>query len=172
MYEKQNGEILDRNWAHGIGNGLCVICLGIFGCASLISGIMTDVGVYAIFPGIFTLILNAFFLSQLFAKYKFNKAGVTVKYPCSAAKLVPWSEFQQVCICYTSYSKLGEAFVVIACVKHGEKKNLFGRWKTDNPFRHRRVITMDYTDELYQTIKENCPYEVVDLRKTRSYSLH
>ena len=85
----------------------------------------------------------------------------------------PWQEFQQVCVCYAAYTTRGKkkANTVICCVKQGEKKNLHGRWKTDNPFHHRSVICIDYSPEYHADITRMCPYAVEDLRSTRAYRL-
>ena len=109
--------------------------------------------------------------SENFAKYEFCKNGVRTKYPLEKWKLIPWHEFQEVCICYI-YTKYGvgeSVFVVICCVKNGEKKNKKGRWKAENPFRHRSVIRIDYTKQLHKELEEKCPYKVKDLRNTVAY---
>ena len=107
------------------------------------------------------------------ARYRFESAGLSVKYPLCASKLIPWQEFQQVCVCRAAFTTRGEkkANTVICCVKNGEKKNLHGRWKTDNLLRYRRVICIEYTPELHAGIVEKCPYEVADLRDSRAYRL-
>lgn len=112
-------------------------------------------------------------ISNLYAKYEFFPEGIKVKYPLRSFKFFSWKEFQQICICYADYTTRGprKANSVICFVKKGEKKNIIGRWKTDNLFRYKSVITVDYTEELYEEVKKLCPYDIPDLRKTRTYRL-
>lgn len=107
------------------------------------------------------------------AYFDYSEEGLGVKYLLQKRKVIPWSEFQQVCVCYTSYSTRGQATAhsVLCFVKKGEKKNVYGRWKASNPFRSRSVIAMDYTDELYEEVKKHCPYEIPDLRGKGNYRL-
>ncbi len=123
--------------------------------------------------GILILIYAWEYMSVSFAKYEFNTDGVIVKYPMRAKKNISWDKFQQVCICYAGYTTRGErrAHSVICCVKKGEKPNMLGRWKIGYLFHYQSIIYMEYTYQLYEEIKEKCPYEVVDLRKTRTYRL-
>ena len=115
-------------------------------------------------------------ISMNFFKYEILAEGIRTKYPLQDWRLISWDAFQQVCVCYRGYTTRGQgtehtAQSVVCFVKKGEKKNLYGRWKADNSFHHRSVISIDYTDELYEEVKEKCPYEVPDLRKTRLYRL-
>lgn len=124
--------------------------------------------------GIFLILLGWNFYSSVTANYKFSANGLLVKYPFQTEILLPWTSFQQVCICYAAYTTRGEkrANSVICFVKHGEKKNGSLRWKTDNPFRHRSVICVDFTPELYEQVRSVCPYEISDLRHTRAYHMY
>lgn len=123
--------------------------------------------------GVFLLIMGLFLMDKGLAKYRFEKDGLIVKYPLRKEKIIPWTEFQQVCVCYGAYTTRGtpRASTVICCVKKGEEPNIYGRWKTDNPFRSHSVITIDYKPEYYNGIKERCPYDVPDLRNTLTYRL-
>lgn len=107
------------------------------------------------------------FISSGLARYCFEKEGLIAEYPLRKPILIPWEDFQQVCILNTAFTTVGErrANTVICCVKKGEKKNGYGRWKTDNPFRYRSVICIDYQPELYEGLIERCPYEVIDIRE-------
>lgn len=105
-----------------------------------------------------------------FARYRFEMDGLLVKYPLQKAVLIPWSSFQQVCVCDGSSVPKGmKTAAVLCCVRHGEKKNLYDRWKTDSIFRYRSVICMDYTPELHRGLQERCPLPVADLRDTAAY---
>lgn len=112
-------------------------------------------------------------ISRGLARYRFETNGLLVKYPLRPWCLIPWDKFQQVCIIYAAYTTRGErrANTAICCVKNGEKKAGNGRWKADNPFRFSSVISIAYTPELHEGIKDKCPYEVCDLRETQAYKL-
>lgn len=124
--------------------------------------------------GVFLILLGWNFYSSVTANYKYTTNGLLVKYPFQTEILLPWTSFQQVCVCYATYTTRGEQMAnsVICFVKHGEKKNGSMRWKTDNPFRHRRVICIEYTPELYEQVKAVCPYEISDLRHTMAYKMY
>ena len=119
----------------------------------------------------FLLVHGWAMISDGMAKYQFQTDGLQVKYPLEKEKLIPWDEFQQVCVCYSGYTTRGErsATPVICCVMQGEKKNGYGRWKTDAISHYRSTITFLYTPERYAGIQERCPYEVPDLRTTLTY---
>ena len=121
----------------------------------------------------FCVALGWVFICSGLAQYRFETDGLYVKYPLREEFLVPWIDFQQVCICRAAYTTRGEpkANDVICCVKHGEKYNWRGRWKTDNPFKYRSVICIAYTPYLAEGILEKCPYDVPDLRNTLRYRL-
>lgn len=157
------------------------IAIQIFGiwwfvdCISLGYSIAYSISFAFFCIGMGVLIVMMFFgyFSMIFFKYEILAEGIRTKYLLQGWRLISWDEFQQVCVCYAGYTTRGErkAYSVVCFVKKGEKKNLYGRWKTDNPFHYRSVISIDYTDELYEEVKEKCPYEVPDLRKTRLYRL-
>lgn len=122
----------------------------------------------------FALILIGWkFIIVGLARYRFAPNGIYVKYPLKPEVIYPWSVFQQVCVCYSAYTTRGprKANTIICCIKHGEKKNQYGRWKTENPFRYRTVICVNFSLDLLYGIKEMCPFEVIDLRGTRAYKL-
>ena len=121
--------------------------------------------------GIFAIYISITGYLGFTAEYKIDENGIKAKYLYGPENYIPWDEFQQVCVCYGKQNKAGAAAVYICCVKKGEKKNFFGRWKANDPLHYRTVITMYYTDELYEEIKEKCPYQVPDLRKNRAYRL-
>ena len=122
----------------------------------------------------FCVVLGWTFICSGLAQYRFETDGLYVKYPLREEFLIPWTDFQQVCICRAAYTTRGEprANDVICCVKHGEKYNWRGRWKTDNPFKYRSVICIHYTENLAEGITEMCPYNVPDLRESLKYRLH
>lgn len=107
------------------------------------------------------------------ARYRFEDIGLAIKYPLEKEIIVPWEDFQQICVCYAAYTTRGErrASTVICCVKKGETKTSIGRWKTDNIFRYRSVICIVYSEPLLNGITEKYPGTVVDLRDTPQYRL-
>ena len=121
--------------------------------------------------GLIFLLLGWQFITVGMARYRFSKEGIYANYPLQHERLYPWTDFQEVCICYSAYTTRGprKANTIICCVKYGERKNLYGRWRTENPFRYRSIISIEYSPALYCGIKEMCPYDVIDLRGTQAY---
>ena len=158
--------------------GLGVFCLAIW---LFILDIKESSFSYIILIAIFALIILSVFFILLgytficrgLAQYRICSDGLLVKYPMKKENLIVWNEFQQVCICYAAYTTAGEsrANTVICFIKNDEKKNIHGRWKTDNPFKYRDVICLDYSDELRHGIKERCVHEIIDLRNTMAYKM-
>ena len=150
--------------------GIGLIGLGIF---AILNG--AAVWIFVVLAGIawFLCYLCWCYCCKGFAKYRFENEGLVVKFPLCQEERIPWNDFQQVCVIHAAYTTRGErkANTVICCVKKGEKKDFYDRWKTDNPFRYRTVICIEYTPELHQGIIEKCPYEVADLRTTLAYRL-
>ena len=113
------------------------------------------------------------FISRGMAKYRFADIGLIAKFPLRKELIIPWGSFQQVCVCFAAYTTRGKprANTVICCVKQGETKSGVGRWKTDNPFRYRSVICIDYSEALFNGLVDKYPGTVVDLRNTPEYRL-
>lgn len=107
------------------------------------------------------------------AEFRFEARGIVVKYPLFRPQLIPWDEFQEVCVIYSAYTTRGvqKANTIICCVKKGEKKDFYDRWKTENPFKYRSLLGIAYAPELHQGIEEKYPYTVLDLRETMAYRL-
>ena len=127
--------------------------------------------IYGIGSSVFLLALGWAFIMWGMVRYRFEDEGLSIKFPFHSWYTVSWDDFQQVCIIHGSSAQRGEhrPCPAICCVMKGEKTNLFGRWKSENPFKYRKVFTIVYTPELHEGIKEKCPYEVVDLRDTPNY---
>ena len=106
-------------------------------------------------------------LTAIYTKYTFSQEGVMAKYPGHRPKIIPWDDFQEVCICYADYNSRtdGHLTKVICLVKKGERKNLLGRWKVDNFLHCKSVIRIDYTEELYNEILSVCPHRVINYCK-------
>ncbi len=110
-------------------------------------------------------------MMTMFAVYRFETEGLYIKYPFRKEKCISWDAFQQVCIVYNlrTGSHRPLPYSSICFVRKGEKKNFLNRWKTGNPFKYDKVIKIPYTEEIYEGIKERCPYDIVDLRDTPGY---
>lgn len=123
--------------------------------------------------GIFFIIAGWSEVKREFKEISYFDGGICVKYPLQNKKYFSWSAFQQVCVCYTSFTTRGErrARAVLCFVKPGAKKNAYGRWKADEVIYTGKVIVLDYTDELYEEVKTYCPYEIPDLRGKGNYRL-
>ena len=159
--------------------GILLACAAVYASfvSIVIDGSPLELGialfVYTMSVACFFFVLGWALLSTGLAKYRFKSDGLYAKYPARPEIKIPWDEFQQICICFAAYTTRGvpRANTVICCVKNGEKHNGRGRWKTDNPFRYRSVICIDYKPALVEGLKEKCPYTVVDLRNTPAYKL-
>lgn len=109
-------------------------------------------------------------IAMALAQYKFEQDGLWVKYPFCKPHQIQWSEFQQICVCYGDAIPRGACSnTVICCVKKGEKKNIYDRWKTNSPLRYRSVVCIDYSPDLHEGLKQRCPLPIVDLRQTPAY---
>ena len=150
-------------------SGIMIVYESIIYCSTF----MCAMGIFCFSVAMLLIWIGWIIISQSYARYEFTEDGIKVKYPLRTLKFIPWDEFQEVCICYDYYVSKGPRWAnrAICCISKKEEKNAFGRWKTENPFRYKSVIVMDYTDELYQKIKEKCPYDIPDLRKTPAYKL-
>lgn len=116
------------------------------------------------FAGFFFLLLG-----RMMTSISLTGNGVCLYGPLQRSKWIPWDAFQQVCICYGSGTPgKNDGNTVLCFVQNGEKKNLYDRWKVDNPWRD-RLISADYTEELYTAVCACCPMEVTDLRGTIAY---
>ena len=73
------------------------------------------------------------------------------------------NDFQEVCICFVTYRSMNRA-PAICFVIRGEKKSLFGQWKTENPFKFRRVMAVDFSEERLTQLRACCPHAVPDYR--------
>ncbi|MBQ2953625.1 MAG: hypothetical protein IJE07_08725 [Clostridia bacterium] len=112
---------------------------------------------------------GALLLQQMFTTAAVNAEGVTLMRPLRKEKRYSWSDFQQVCICFASSVPRGPSTSVVCFVCHGEKKNLYDRWKTDMPWHYRRLIVADHTAEIEDAVRAVCPMEVQDLRGSIAY---
>ena len=115
--------------------------------------------------GNFTLMLG-----HILTCAEVSTGGVTLLRPLRKAKTYPWSEFQQVCICYSSsVPGKNDGMSVLCFIRHGEKRNIYDRWKTDNAWHYRRITVTDHSAELETAVRAVCPMEVKDLRGSIAY---
>lgn len=116
------------------------------------------------FAGFFALTLV-----QMHTRAAVSEEGVMLMRPLQKARLIRWDEFQQVCICFSSSVPRGPSSPVVCFVRHGEKKNVYDRWRTDMPWHYRRLIVADHTEAIEAAVRNVCPMEVKDLRGTIAY---
>ncbi len=179
MLESKNGPIEGETRASAEGAfllfsvilifGLCIVYLGIH----IITTETVVGGIHTLGVGVFICIWGWLLYTDARAQYDFSSEGVGVKYLFEKRKVIPWEEFKEVCICYTSYTTRGERYAhsVICFVKPSAKYNFYGRWPADNPLQSRKVLSIEYTDELFEEVQKNCPFMIPDLRKTRRYRM-
>lgn len=116
------------------------------------------------FAGTFFLMLV-----RMYTRAAVSEEGVTLMLPLRREKRYAWSDFQQVCICFASSVPRGPSSPVVCFVRHGEKKNIYDRWRTDMPWHYRRLIVADHTAEIEAVVRAVCPMKVDDLRGSIAY---
>ena len=119
----------------------------------------------------FCLYLGWCILARALARFRFLEEGLAVTFPLREEILIPWDAFQQVCVCYPGcptrgFFSPGPGY--LCCVKKGEKKNIYGRWK-DSDFHYRTVLMIGYRPEYLAAIRQVCPFRVPDLRGIGNY---
>ena len=114
------------------------------------------------------LIVSILTFTDYWSKIRVSKDGVLVKYPYPfiSEKLIPWEAFQTVSICTHSNPSRNYFYpkVYVCMIKHGEKKDIRGNWKIEDPFHFTRVIRLRYTPELVCFLQEKCGITVTDQR--------
>lgn len=187
MLVKHNGEIVPdevrTKTEAGIGIiaiiFLCVIILGcgikiIYGLLLAEETVSKIIATAAYVAGVIILCILKVWTEydRYWAKFEIDYKGVWEKYPFRAKKFIPWDHFQEVCICYEMYYRRGmKVYVMICFVKNGAKKNYKGQWKLDGLFSYKKIISLDYTEELHKRLQQICPLGVIDLRDTPEYKL-
>lgn len=111
----------------------------------------------------------ALLLQHMFTSAVISESGVTLLRPLRKEKHYAWSDFQQVCICFASSVPKGPSTSVLCFVGHGEKTNLYDRWKTDNPWHYHRLIVADHMADLEEAVRAVCPMAIKDLRGSIAY---
>ena len=163
--------------------GGCVLCMLICGAAALYS-LLSCVAAPFIYDGGWKLLFlflsmsagaiwfTGFFaltLVQMYTRVAVSADGVTLMRPLGKPRTYLWSDFQQVCICFASSVPRGPSLPVMCFVRHGEKKNIYDRWRTDMPWHYRRLIVADHTAEIEEAVRALCPMKVDDLRGSIAY---
>lgn len=161
------------------GMAFLVIC-GILGCIAY--GLITHKSIFWFIQStillfiilVWLIIVILIFYDRGKAKYKVTEEGLWTSYPFQSLRLIPWSEFQEVCVCYAIIERKygSDRYVIVCFVKHGMTKDYKGRWNTESIFTpYRNLISVDYTYELHDELKEKCPLGVLDLRDTPEYAI-
>jgi hypothetical protein len=111
--------------------------------------------------------------SEAHAIYEVHPNGVLIKYPFRKPALLKWDVFQEICICYSDITTRGPLRynTVICCVRHGERRNFYDRWKTNNAFRYKSVISIAYSDSRLSELQAVCPFRILDRRGRGGYHL-
>ena len=109
-------------------------------------------------------------LVRMYTRAVVSEEGVTLMRPLGKPRTYLWSDFQQVCICFASSVPRGPSSPVLCFVRHGEKKNIYDRWRTDMPWHYRRLIIADHTEAIEEAVRSVCPMAIADLRGTTAYS--
>ena len=120
--------------------------------------------------GVIIFFLRGFWgtICMMAAHVCFEAEGLWVHWPLRKPVMLPWTSFQQICICPGYVFKKDIPSVGLCFVRHGEKKNVYDRWKV-LPTHYRTVIYIEYTPELHEGLKERCPTEIIDLRNRGGY---
>lgn len=110
---------------------------------------------------------------QEFQSIHLNSDGISIKYPYEDIIMYKWDEFVDICIIYAFVGTRGAVYdgdvTYIAFVRKGETKNRNDRWRAENPFHYRGVFIIRYSEANLNLIKEYCPYDISDLRYTKTY---
>ena len=116
--------------------------------------------------------LTAFLeLQRLLGKVCITGKGLSVITPFSPPRHLTWEDFQQVCIClYVSgRGAINSTHPQLCFVCKGEQRSMYDRWKTHNPFHHRKLIAIDYDEDIFKAVHNLCPLDIIDLRSTPPY---
>lgn len=108
-------------------------------------------------------------MQQLLGSCRISPDGITVTRPFAQDQHLSWSDFQQVCICKYVSGRGNGAYPQLCFVCKGEQRSIYDRWKTHSAFHHRRLIAIDYDEELHEAVVPLCPLTIVDLRDTLPY---
>lgn len=119
------------------------------------------IGVIQCGLGIYCFVIEWRIVCFCFTKHSICVDGIEACFLHKRPKLYSWSVFQEVCVCYEDdHTKVDNK--LICFVQKGEKKNIFGRWKSDAFWRYPRIIRLKYTPELHKIITDLCPIPIVD----------
>lgn len=107
-------------------------------------------------------------------KCKITKSGISVKYLLSREKLLSWDQFQQICICFEPLKKrfIPPRFTdqeIICFILKTAKKNSWGFWNVYSKRYFRRILFIRCSEEVIKELQENCPTDILDLRKDKVY---
>ena len=107
-------------------------------------------------------------------KCKITKSGISVKYLLSREKLLSWDQFQQICICFEPLKKrfIPPRFTdqeIICFILKTAKKNSWGFWNVYSKRYFRKILFVRCSEEVMKELQENCPTDILDLRKDKIY---
>jgi hypothetical protein len=105
---------------------------------------------------------------------KIAQEGICVKYPLSNEKLLPWEQFQQICVCFEPVKRryIPPRFTdqeIICFVLRKAKKDSWGFWNIYSKRYFRTILFIRYSEEVMKALKEHCPTSIIDLRQEQIY---
>ncbi len=100
--------------------------------------------------------------------YRFEADGLVQKRPFCREKCIPWTEFQQICICNVRAGRHQAFLNGLFFVRHGGKPYRFRcvpeMLDGNLGLGRRGVINMVYTPAQHAGLAERCPLPIADLR--------
>ena len=107
-------------------------------------------------------------------KCKITQDGIRVKYPLSTEKLFAWEQLQQICLCFKPLEKryIPPHFTdqeIICFILKTAKKNSWGFWNVYSKRYFRKILFVRCSEEVMKELQENCPTDILDLRKDKIY---
>ena len=105
---------------------------------------------------------------------KIAQEGICVKYLLSNEKLLPWEQFQQICVCFEPVKRryIPPRFTdqeIICFVLRKAKKDSWGFWNIYSKKYFREILFIAYSEESLKELQEYCPMQIVDLRTDNVY---
>ena len=105
---------------------------------------------------------------------KITQEGIRVKYLLYKEKLLPWVQFQQICVCFEPVKKrhIPPRFTdqeIICFVLPKAKKDSWGFWNIYSKRYFRKILFIPYSEASMKELQEFCPLKIVDLRTDNVY---
>lgn len=113
---------------------------------------------------IFFLDIERRIILFLFTKYEFTTSGIECTSFRYYKREIPWDKFQAVSICCADKIAWSDKkpTKALCFVQKGEHRDIQGNWKVDAFWRYPKIIRMNYSDDLLEKVKLNCPLAIID----------